>query len=94
MKLFETIRLLSGDPSLREDASDAAHAALKAVTCALSIVEEACLTIASELRGIRDGAPHFREDLPEEALAFAFERLACAKKAIRCLVEGGGFHVE
>ncbi|HOG02029.1 MAG TPA: hypothetical protein PKW29_13080 [Clostridia bacterium] len=94
MRLFETIRLLSGDPSLREDVADASNAALKAVTCALSVVEEACLTIASELKGIRDGSPHFRDDSPEETLTLAFEKLACAKKAIQCLVEGGGFHVE
>lgn len=94
MRLFETIRLLTGDPTLREDAQDAANAAMKAVTCALSIVEESCLTIASELRAIRDGSPSIREDSPEEALALAFEKLAIAKKAVVCLMEGGGFHVE
>jgi hypothetical protein len=94
MRLFETIRMLSGNPTLRENVADASNAALKAVTCALSIMEEACLTIASELKRIRDGLPRFREDSPEEALALAFEKLACAKKTIQCLVEGGGFHVE
>ena len=94
MRLFETIRLLSGDPTLREDVADASNAALKVVTSALSIVEESCLTIAFELKRIRDGSPHFREDSPEEAMALAFERLAYAKKAIQCLAGRGRFRVE